>query len=135
MHAGIYYEPGSFKLKNLIGNIKLLKILKDIILITIFPKYNDGKNILRKVMNKYIPNNITNAKKQGFSSPDASWFKGESIEFVRKRLICKNSPLYEILDRDSIIEIVENHFSGKENKRLFIWSMLNLDEWISSHNF
>ena len=30
-------------------------------------------------MSKYIPAEIVEAKKQGFSSPDASWFKGESI--------------------------------------------------------
>ena len=49
-----------------------------------FQKTNDGKQILRDVMTRYIPKEITEAKKQGFSSPDASWFKGESIEFVKK---------------------------------------------------
>ena len=28
--------------------------------------------------------NINKAVKQGFSSPDNSWFKGESIDFVQK---------------------------------------------------
>ena len=27
-------------------------------------------------MSKYVPKDIHNAPKQGFSSPDASWFKG-----------------------------------------------------------
>ncbi len=42
-----------------------------------FQKTNDGKNLLRKVMSRYIPDQITSAEKQGFSAPDASWFKGE----------------------------------------------------------
>jgi asparagine synthase (glutamine-hydrolysing) len=37
------------------------------------------------MMARYIPEDITRAEKQGFSSPDASWFKGESIEFVRRQ--------------------------------------------------
>ena len=28
---------------------------------------------------------------QGFSSPDASWFRGESIDFVNEKLLNKNS--------------------------------------------
>ena len=57
----------------------------------IFRKTNDGKQILRDVMTRYIPKEITEAKKQGFSSPDASWFKGESIEFVRNTLSNKKA--------------------------------------------
>ncbi|MCX5905704.1 MAG: asparagine synthase (glutamine-hydrolyzing), partial [Deltaproteobacteria bacterium] len=51
-----------------------------------FQKTNDGKLILRTVMEQYIPQDITNATKQGFSAPDASWFKGDSIEYVRRML-------------------------------------------------
>ena len=100
-----------------------------------FQKTNNGKRILRKMMTKYIPKEITEAEKRGFSAPDSSWFRGESIEFVKRRLISRNSPLYEILDKNSIISIINKHFDGKENKRLFIWSMLNLDEWITSQGF
>ena len=48
-----------------------------------FQKTNDGKQILRDAMARYIPQDITEAEKQGFfSSPDASWFRDESIEVV-----------------------------------------------------
>ena len=42
------------------------------------------------MMKKYIPEEITEAKKQGFSSPDASWFKGESIEYFKKSILSKS---------------------------------------------
>ena len=54
-----------------------------------FQKTNDGKKIFRNAMREFIPADITNAKKQGFSNPDRSWFKGESINFVN-RLILNN---------------------------------------------
>ena len=44
---------------------------------------------MREVMKRYIPEDITSAQKQGFSSPDASWFKGESIDFVKRSLLDK----------------------------------------------
>ena len=50
-------------------------------------KNNEGKSILRQLMKKYLPDKISTATKQGFSAPDSSWFKGESIDFVRKNCL------------------------------------------------
>lgn len=95
-----------------------------------FTKTNDGKQILRDVMGRIIPEDITKAQKQGFSSPDASWFKGESIDFVRRRLKNKDSILYDVMDYGSVNNIVDEHLEGKSNRRLFIWSLLNTEEWL-----
>src|SRR6185436_3502903 len=47
----------------------------------------DGKVILRGAMAPLMPPEILGAKKQGFSAPDASWFAGESIDYLQ-RLLC-----------------------------------------------
>ncbi|HMK38895.1 MAG TPA: asparagine synthase (glutamine-hydrolyzing), partial [Bacteroidota bacterium] len=47
-----------------------------------FQRTNDGKLLLRRVMSRYIPAEVADAEKQGFSAPDASWFKGESMDYV-----------------------------------------------------
>jgi asparagine synthase (glutamine-hydrolysing) len=95
-----------------------------------FQKTKDGKQILRDVMARYIPQEITGATKQGFSAPDASWFRGDSIDFVRRTLFQSNSPLYDFIDRDTVRRIVQRHLDGQENRRLFIWSLLNLHSWM-----
>ena len=95
-----------------------------------FKKTNDGKQLLRDMMARYIPENITNAKKQGFSSPDASWFKGESIDFVRKTLLGDDVRIFEHLDRQAVLPLIEEHFNGEQNRRLLIWSLLNLETWM-----
>ncbi len=38
----------------------------------------DGKLLLRRAMERYVPEDITGREKQGFAAPDASWFRGES---------------------------------------------------------
>lgn len=96
-----------------------------------FQKTKDGKQILRDVMQKYIPNNITSAEKQGFSSPDASWFKGESIDFVKRKLMNENSLIYQFMDKKAVQGLVNEHLSGKNNRRLLVWSLLNIDEYIN----
>ena len=96
-----------------------------------FQKTRDGKQILRDVMARYIPSETVNAEKQGFSSPDASWFRGESIDFVRRRLVDDTSPIYSLLDRGATVALIEEHLSGHRNQRLLIWSLLNVDAYLA----
>jgi asparagine synthase (glutamine-hydrolysing) len=95
-----------------------------------FEKNRDGKRILRTVMERIIPGQITKAVKQGFSAPDASWFKGESINYVRQTLFNGKAMIYEYLDRDAVQNLVTEHLKGKSNRRLFIWSLLNFEWWL-----
>ena len=95
-----------------------------------FQKTNDGKQLLRDMMARYIPEDITKAEKQGFSSPDASWFKGESIDLVRRLLMDKKADIYGFADRKAVVPLIEQHLRGEQNRRLFIWSLLNVETWM-----
>ena len=97
-----------------------------------FSKTKDGKQLLRDVMARHIPAEIAGAQKQGFSSPDASWFKGESIEFVKRKLLDGEAHIYQVLDRASVAPLVEQHLRGEANRRLLIWSLLNVDQWMEA---
>ncbi|OAN55093.1 asparagine synthase (glutamine-hydrolyzing) [Magnetospirillum moscoviense] len=94
-----------------------------------FSRTQDGKLLLRKAMSRYVPESVTSANKQGFSGPDASWFKGESIDFVKETLIQGNAMIYDYLDRGSVQELILDHLHGRINRRLLIWSLLSLEFW------
>lgn len=96
-----------------------------------FMKTRDGKTLLRNVMRHHIPADIADGIKQGFSAPDASWFKGESIDYVRHLLMQGQPRLYEYIDRDTTHALVNEHLTGQENRRLFIWSLLNVEHWLA----
>lgn len=96
-----------------------------------FQKTKDGKIILRKAMERYVPVEILNGDKQGFSAPDASWFKGESIEFIRKILLDSQARIYEIFDAHAVQNLINEHLTGKKNRRLYIWSLLNFETWLN----
>ena len=98
-----------------------------------YQKTKDGKLILRKVMERYVPETITNGIKQGFSAPDASWFKGDSIEYVRKIVFNNGAHIYNYLDRKALQELVQDHLEGKINRRLLIWSLLNFEWWLRKY--
>lgn len=94
-----------------------------------FEKARDGKQLLRQVMERYIPRKVTQGIKQGFSAPDASWFKGDSIDYVRRRLYDNDARIYTFLDRTAIQALVDEHLEGRQNRRLLIWSLLNVESW------
>ena len=98
-----------------------------------FKQTNDGKQILRDMMAQILPEEILNSPKQGFSSPDASWFKGESIEFVKKKLLRKDAELYSILDYTAVNQMLTQHFTGQKNRRLLIWSLLSVQSYLEQN--
>ncbi len=98
-----------------------------------FEKNKDGKKLLRDVMRNYIPEVIAGAEKQGFSAPDASWFKGESIEYVKNTLMRDGAEIYKLLDKSAVNSLLNEHMSGKQNRRLFIWSLLNVESWLKGN--
>ena len=95
-----------------------------------YRKTRDGKLLLRKVMEQHIPIEITKAVKQGFSAPDASWFKGESIDYVRREILGGRTRLYDYLDREVVHSLVEDHIEGRQNRRLLVWSLLSFEWWL-----
>lgn len=95
-----------------------------------YERNKDGKLILRNVMEKYIPREVSNGAKQGFSAPDASWFRGESIDYVKSIISNSNAKMYKYINKKYVESIFRKHTSGEENKRLLIWSIINFNEWI-----
>jgi len=90
---------------------------------------NDGKIILRKVLGRYVPVEYVEGVKQGFSAPDASWFRGDSIDYVRDLVLDPKAGIYSYLDPRTVRELVEEHFRGERNWRLFIWSLICFEWW------
>lgn len=94
---------------------------------------SQGKQILRKAMSLWMPPQISGARKQGFSGPDASWFKGESIDYVRKTLGDSSSLVFDFLDYTTVQGLLGDHLTGRTNRRLLIWSLLNLHWWLNTY--
>ena len=94
-----------------------------------FRETRDGKLLLRKAMSRHIPAEIATGIKRGFTGPDESWFRGESIEYVRNLLLDGNAWIWSVLDRPTGARLVEDHLAGRANRRLLLWSLLSLEEW------
>jgi asparagine synthase (glutamine-hydrolysing) len=122
--------PVNLKLNNLAEEVRINENEPGNKPYKFFQKTRDGKQILRDVMKHHIPEVVTQAEKQGFSAPDASWFKGDSIEFVKRTLLKGNGKIFELMEKTVIESLVQEHLNGTENRRLLIWSLLNVEKWL-----
>ncbi|WP_243438762.1 asparagine synthase (glutamine-hydrolyzing) [Fundidesulfovibrio soli] len=95
-----------------------------------YQRTRDGKIILRGMLSRFVPEDVCVCEKQGFSGPDRSWFRGDSIEFVRRNLYDPAAPVWSLLDRKACTALVDRHLEGRDNFRLLIWSLLYLNRWL-----
>lgn len=93
----------------------------------------DGKRILRDIMSLYVPSSTQNveAVKQGFSAPDASWFRGESLDYIQAKIGHRNARIYDFMNYDEASRYINLHLEGHDNRRLLLWSLLYLEEFLA----
>lgn len=94
-----------------------------------YMEYDDGKNVLRKAMMGFMPEEIINRKKQGFSAPDESWYRGENATYMKGLLLNKKTVSSEFINPRYVEHIVDEHINKKINHRLLLWSMMNFEWW------
>lgn len=92
-------------------------------------EFDDGKNVLRNAMRDYIPQKILDRKKQGFSAPDESWYRGENAQYVKELLLNGKTISSDYINRDYIEKIVDEHMNEHMNHRLLIWSFMCFEWW------
>ena len=80
-------------------------------------------------MQGFMPQTILNRKKQGFSAPDESWYRGENAAYIKELLLSKDTVSTTFINRDYIKKIVDEHINERINHRLLIWSFLNFEWW------
>ncbi len=94
-----------------------------------YREYSGGKNVLRKAMRELIPEKIINRKKQGFSAPDESWYRGENADYVKELLLNGHSASAEFINPEYVRKIVNEHIDQRINHRLLIWSLMSFEWW------
>ena len=95
----------------------------------LFFKNKDGKKILRNIFNGILPDFITKNKKLGFTGPDEAWFREANYKTMQDNLN-KDEPVFELLDFKYANSLIEEHIGKKKNRRLMIWSFIQINQWL-----
>ena len=89
--------------------------------------------ILKGLMKEIIPESIIKRKKQGFSAPDESWYRGENLDYVKDVLLSSDTKMDTYINKRFVERILKEHIGGI-NHRLLIWSFISFEEWCKQFN-
>jgi len=89
----------------------------------------EGKELLRRAMAPLLPERVVEKRKQGFSPPDQSWYRGPTMDYVREILLDSRSLERGYFQPAYVRRVLEEHLEGRVNHRLLIWSLLSFEWW------
>ncbi|MEZ5583602.1 MAG: asparagine synthase (glutamine-hydrolyzing) [Candidatus Competibacteraceae bacterium] len=107
------------------------ELLQDSWKITLKDKLENGKSksILREILYKYVPKNLIERPKMGFSVPIGEWLKGPLREWAEGLLAARAFRDAEHLDVKLIDTIWKDHINGKADSAEKLWSVLVFLQW------
>lgn len=87
------------------------------------------KRILKDTFSDILPENFDKYPKSGFAVPIDHWFrnelKEEMLELLNSEMIQKQG----IFDYDYIKTVIDEHLSGKKNRKSEIWTLFVFQRW------
>ena len=92
-------------------------------------KNGEGKNILKDILYDYLPKEIFERPKSGFTVPLKNWFRDELKEYVYDTLTKENLLKIDDIQLDYVNRMIANHMNGSENNYHQIWTLINYIQW------
>jgi asparagine synthase (glutamine-hydrolysing) len=89
----------------------------------------DGKVLLRNAARSFLPDRLVRKRKQGFSPPDQSWYRGRNLSYVRDVLLDPTSLGRGLFRPEFVERVIREHADARVDHRLMIWSLLCLEWW------
>ncbi len=87
------------------------------------------KYLLKKVASRYLPPELINREKQGFSFPIARWLRSDLREFTRRLFAQSRFVELGLFDQDYMSRILEEHLGGAIDHNYRLWILINLEIW------
>jgi asparagine synthase (glutamine-hydrolysing) len=76
-----------------------------------------------------LPDQLLDKKKQGFSPPDQSWYRGPTMDYIREILLDRRTLSRGWFQEPYVRRVLDEHIAGRVNHRLLIWSLLCFEWW------
>ena len=90
----------------------------------------EGKYMLKKALEPYLPHDIMYRRKMGFSIPLAEWFRGPLKEKLRASLTSQRMADTGIFNLGNLAQMMDEHSSGARDHNAALWSLLMFDAFL-----
>ena len=92
-------------------------------------KRGRGKYLLRRLLARYVPEELFERPKMGFGVPIEDWFRGELKEMLLDYLSPERLTKEGLFDHNLVEEKIKEHLSGKANHQYRLWALLMWEMW------
>lgn len=91
-------------------------------------KKGEAKYILKKSLERILPNEVLYRKKQGFCVPLKEWGTDIMVEYLAAEIspFCKE---VDVFKEEKLLSILENVKNGKSNNTNMLWTIYFLIQW------
>ncbi|MDA7476494.1 asparagine synthase (glutamine-hydrolyzing) [Candidatus Pelagibacter ubique] len=93
-----------------------------------------GKWILKKILNQYVPKNLTERPKMGFAIPLGSWLRGPLRDWAENLLNEKRLNQENFFNTKLVRDKWLEHLNGKKNWHHHLWDILMFQAWLEKNN-
>ena len=98
-------------------------------------KNNETKFILKDILKDYLPFELFNRPKKGFSIPVDDWIRGPLKNWSLSYLNSKYIREEDCFNIDILDKIVDEHFAYKKNHGQKLWNLIILAQWREYYKF
>lgn len=90
---------------------------------------NTGKRVLRDLLTRYVPRELIDRPKRGFSVPVKEWLVGPLRDWVEDLISEQTLTEQGVFDVQSIRDAWQQHLHGWANHSELMWSVLMFQAW------
>lgn len=91
-----------------------------------------GKWILRRVLDRYVPRELIDRPKTGFSIPLGEWLRGPLREWAEALLDPSQLRAQGYLDAAKVERTWQQHLSGYYDRSPYLWNVLMFQAWLAN---
>ena len=96
-------------------------------------RYGQRKWLHRQVCHDFLPPEIVNRKKKAFASSVVDdWFKSSLDGKMNEYLLDDKSYMYEYLDPKAVVQLLQDHQSGRHDHHKLLFSIVVFEVWLRS---
>lgn len=95
---------------------------------------DQGKYLLRKVLHRYVPQELMERPKMGFGVPIDTWLRGPLRDWAEDLLDERRLKDEGYINPMPVRQLWQKHLSGEGNYQYHLWTILMFQTWLEHQN-